>query len=147
MVALLDPSSVDKAIKIVSNLDSSLSGVELKTCSDMYDNLLEGDLGGSKGKSAAESYRKKCAAVFKYATKFRDPLSSPAKPAKKCPSTNDIEEHSSSPNSVASGGGAGDAKHVVITNSTKNMHKNNCKQNEKTVKQVNSVATAAKVEQ
>ena len=93
---------------------------------------------------AADSYRKQCEGLFRYATKFRDP-SLPATPSKASSVTSNQNNISSSKNDnednqskVTLGDGDG-IKHV---NNSKNMHINSSKQSPKTA-QANSVAAGA----
>ena len=99
---------------------------------------------GKAGKTTADSYRKQCEGLFKYATKFRDP-SFPATPSKASSVTsnhnnistskNDIEDNQSKVNS-------GDGDVIKLVNNTKNMHINNSKQSPKNA-QAKSIAASA----
>ena len=64
----------------------------MQTCSDVHEALAKGDF-GKGGKSLAESYRKKCQEIFKYASKFSDSTSN-SNHNSVTPSNNDIEKQS-----------------------------------------------------
>jgi len=72
LMALLEPSNTEKAVNLVTKLDSSLSNVSIQLCDDILENLTDGKF-GSEGKNAVATYRKKCASHFELSSRFNDP--------------------------------------------------------------------------
>jgi len=93
LAAIIDPEKCESAVTRLNNWDSSFSGLDIQTCSEVYDSLVKGYF-GKAGKNAADLYRKKCSEHFKYASKFRDPNSITSNCNNTNPSKNDIEEQS-----------------------------------------------------
>lgn len=70
MLALLEPSKLDNAVKVITQLDEKITDVSLQTCSEVFDLLQSGDLGPC-GKNASDTYRATCQTRFPRALKFR----------------------------------------------------------------------------
>jgi len=71
LLALLNPSNSEKAIKLTTQLDTSLSGVSIRLCTEILDSLSDGKF-GPEGVSSAAAYRKKCEAHFEMSSIFSD---------------------------------------------------------------------------
>merc|ERR1712241_872810 len=63
LMALLNPSNTEKAVKLTTQLDSSLSSVSTQLCSEILASLTDGKF-GAEGVSCADDYRRKCASHF-----------------------------------------------------------------------------------
>ena len=71
-MARLSPTNMEEAVKVVTQLDSSLTARSLEVCEDVHRSLVEGTF-GAVGKSLSESYRASCREVFPLAQCFKDP--------------------------------------------------------------------------
>eukprot|EP00096_Caligus_rogercresseyi_P014098 TRINITY_DN662_c0_g1_i3.p1 TRINITY_DN662_c0_g1~~TRINITY_DN662_c0_g1_i3.p1 ORF type:complete len:893 (+),score=310.14 TRINITY_DN662_c0_g1_i3:149-2827(+) len=72
VMAYLDPSRSQQALKYITSLDEAMKGVNIERCSEVYDDLTTG-IFGSAGKSAADAYRAACSARFPLTPKFKSP--------------------------------------------------------------------------
>jgi len=77
LLALLNPSNAEKAIKLTTQLDTSLSGVSIRLCTEILDSLTEGKF-GPEGVRCAADYREKCATHFEMSSVFSDVPPPPA---------------------------------------------------------------------
>lgn len=102
LMALLEPSNTEKAVRLVTKLDSTLSNVSIQLCSEILESLEDGKF-GAEGVSAAVGYRKKCAGHFELSSVFNDPSSS-------SPSKKGSNNNNSSSSSNGGSGNAGAAK-------------------------------------
>lgn len=77
LLALLNPSNAEKAIKLTTQLDTSLSGVSIRLCTEILDSLTDGKF-GPEGVRCAPDYREKCATHFDMSSVFSDSPDPPA---------------------------------------------------------------------
>ena len=71
MMARLATGDLEEAVKVVTQLDSSLTNRRLDVCYEVHQSLAEGVFGAA-GKSELESYRASCRELFPLAKCFKD---------------------------------------------------------------------------
>lgn len=70
-MAEMDPKKMEEAVKVVTQLDPSLTNRNLETSSLVLQQLQQGDF-GVLGKNSAEKYKEACRAVFPIAKCFKN---------------------------------------------------------------------------
>ena len=71
MLAILSEKNSEKAVKIATNLDPSMTNRNLDVCHQVLTSLQEGEL-GAVGKSSSDGYKKSCNEIFPLANCFKD---------------------------------------------------------------------------
>jgi len=90
MMMVMSDGNAEKAIKVATNLDSSLSNRNLEVCQGVLESLQDGDF-GSAGKSASDNYKKSCCEIFPLAKCFMDISKTNSKEIIKNNSNRDVE--------------------------------------------------------
>jgi len=70
-MADVEPKRMEEAVRIATQLDSTLTNRNLETCKDVLEMLQQGDFGGV-GKNSAEKYKDACRDVFPLAKCFKN---------------------------------------------------------------------------
>ena len=71
MMVTISEAEADKAVKAVTQLDSSLTNRNLDTCHEVLTSLADGDF-TKVGLSAAQAYKQSCRKLFPLAKCFQD---------------------------------------------------------------------------
>ena len=75
LLVKLEPGNAPRAVELVTNLDPTLAGNNIKTCKSVLDALRSGEL-GSEGRAAAPAYLEACGLRFPLTQWFQNPEAS-----------------------------------------------------------------------
>jgi len=131
LMALLNPSNTEKAVKLTTQLDSSLSGVSIQLCSEILDSLKDGKF-GAEGVSCADDYRRKCASHFEMSSLFSDSVPAAAAAAASADDNSNQQEGDEVNSNNISAVSKGEQKTDKVTAAT-STNKNSSHLNSKTV--------------
>merc|ERR1719427_651979 len=73
VMASVEPKKMEEAVKIATQLDTTLTNRNLETCREVLELLQQGDF-GIVGKNSAEKYKEACREVFPIAKCFKNSL-------------------------------------------------------------------------